>query len=330
MIGQGTVLASPMAMATVVASVVKGSAVLPRLLPDHEAEARGSRPSRSPRAEARQLRTMMRAVVERGSGSVLGDLPGGPVIAKTGTAEFGDKPPLPTHAWMIAGARRPRRRGLRREGRLRLADRRADPRAVPPRGPMTDQPSSGPTPADEGVRTFRPVDPASRPLRRRRTARVLVVDEDGRMLLFSDSDPGVPGRQWWITPGGGVEPGESDLEAAVRELSEETGLVVDERALVGPIARRHVLHGYSDVVVDQDEVFFAVTVPPFEIDTAGHTEEERLTMTSHRWWTRAELAATQEEVWPVALLALWDLVDADAAELDLGMQEESTVPVEAT
>ena len=46
---------------------------------------------------------MMRAVVERGSGSVLADVPGGPVIAKTGTAEFGDKPPLPTHAWMIAG-----------------------------------------------------------------------------------------------------------------------------------------------------------------------------------------------------------------------------------
>ncbi len=46
---------------------------------------------------------MMRAVVERGSGSVLADVPGGPVIAKTGTAEFGDKPPLPTHAWMVAG-----------------------------------------------------------------------------------------------------------------------------------------------------------------------------------------------------------------------------------
>ena len=48
MIGQGTVLASPMAMATVVASVLKGSAVLPRLLPDHEAEAEGSPRSRSP------------------------------------------------------------------------------------------------------------------------------------------------------------------------------------------------------------------------------------------------------------------------------------------
>ncbi len=102
MIGQGTVLASPMAMATVVASVVKGSAVLPRLLPDHQVKQKA--PGQPLTAtEADQLRTMMRAVVERGSGSVLAGLPGGPVIAKTGTAEFGDQPPLPTHAWMVAG-----------------------------------------------------------------------------------------------------------------------------------------------------------------------------------------------------------------------------------
>ncbi len=81
---------------------MKGSAVLPRLLPDHEVEQQ--QPAKPLTAqEAGQLRTMMRAVVERGSGSILSDLPGGPVIAKTGTAEFGDKPPLPTHAWMVAG-----------------------------------------------------------------------------------------------------------------------------------------------------------------------------------------------------------------------------------
>lgn len=102
MIGQGAVLGSPMAMATVVASVMKGSAVLPRLLPDHE--TRQQEPAKPLTAtEARQLRTLMRAVVERGSGEVLSDVPGPPVIAKTGTAEFGDQPPLPTHAWMIAG-----------------------------------------------------------------------------------------------------------------------------------------------------------------------------------------------------------------------------------
>ena len=102
MIGQGTVLASPMAMAAVVASVIEGSAVTPRLLPGVEVEPKEPRAPLT-RTEADQVTTLMRGVVERGSGRVLDDLPGGPVIAKTGTAEFGSEPPLPTHAWMVAG-----------------------------------------------------------------------------------------------------------------------------------------------------------------------------------------------------------------------------------
>ena len=179
----------------------------------------------------------------------------------------------------------------------------------------------------DGVRTFRPVDPARRPVRRRRTARVLVVDDNARMLLFSDSDPGLPGLRWWITPGGGVELGESDHDAAVREVAEETGLVLDPAALAGPLATRHVRHGYTDVVVEQDEVFFGVTVAPFDIDVSGHTAEERLTMTEHRWWTRDELATTTETVWPSILLDLWDRMRAGAPTVDLGTEEESTVPV---
>ncbi len=103
LIGQGTVLASPMAMATVVASVTEGAAVVPRLLPEREPAAQVTPDAPLTEAEARDLRTMMRAVVERGSGQLLADLPGGQAIAKTGTAEFGQEPPLPTHAWMVAG-----------------------------------------------------------------------------------------------------------------------------------------------------------------------------------------------------------------------------------
>ncbi|MCW2739184.1 penicillin-binding transpeptidase domain-containing protein [Nocardioides sp.] len=103
MIGQGTVLASPFAMATVAASVSSGRAVLPVLLPGHQVEqARVVVPLTD--AEARTLRGLMRAVVTTGSGRFLLDVPG-QVGAKTGTAEYGEPDAagtLPTHAWMIA------------------------------------------------------------------------------------------------------------------------------------------------------------------------------------------------------------------------------------
>jgi cell division protein FtsI/penicillin-binding protein 2 len=99
MIGQGTVLVSPMAIATAMASVVEGTAVLPRLMVDHEVDQ--LEPDEPLTAnEARALRTLLRAVVTEGSGQGLADVPGPPVLAKTGTAEFGTAGR--THTWMTA------------------------------------------------------------------------------------------------------------------------------------------------------------------------------------------------------------------------------------
>jgi len=160
--------------------------------------------------------------------------------------------------------------------------------------------------------------------------RVLLVDTDDRLLLFRDSDPGIaPVPTFWITPGGGVDPGETDLEAAVREIAEETGLSISQADLVGPLAQRIVVHGYSDVVTTQDEVFWFVRCAPFEISTDGHTEDEIATMTAHLWWTRGELTETGEDIWPRELLAIWDQVHPDdtvaASPLALGEVDESTV-----
>ena len=103
MIGQGTVLASPFAMATVAASVAAGRTVLPVLLPEHEVQQVEPEVPLTPQ-EAGTLRGLMRAVVTTGSGRFLLDVPG-EIGAKTGTAEYGEPDAsgsLPTHAWMIA------------------------------------------------------------------------------------------------------------------------------------------------------------------------------------------------------------------------------------
>lgn len=100
MIGQGQVLASPLAMATVAASVAAGT-VTPWIV---DGAAATATPAASPvtAEEAAVLQELMRAVVTEGSGAFLADVPGEPVLAKTGTAEYGTETPPRTHAWMIA------------------------------------------------------------------------------------------------------------------------------------------------------------------------------------------------------------------------------------
>ena len=100
LIGQGRILASPMIMATVMASIQRGELVVPGLVPAVEVAPPDVDPLTG--AQARQLRSMLRGVVTSGSGSGLLDVPGPGVIAKTGTAEFERGGRLETHAWMIA------------------------------------------------------------------------------------------------------------------------------------------------------------------------------------------------------------------------------------
>ncbi len=185
--------------------------------------------------------------------------------------------------------------------------------------------------SSESGRAFTiPDDPRDRLRKTRRTVRVIMIDPDQRTLLFEDSDPGIEDTRWWVTPGGGIDPGETEAMAAVREVAEETGYGLGEDELIGPVARRHVVHGYSDQIISQHEAFYLARVRDFEVDIAAHTEEEQLTLQQHQWWSRDELAGTDAWIWPAELLALWDVIDRpETWPIDMGEQEESTVPVEA-
>jgi len=101
MIGQGKILASPLVMATVIASIQSGQLVVPHLVTSVTSPPPEGVSGPSP-AEAAALQGMLRGVVTGGSGSFLLDVTGAPVIAKTGTAEFDKDGSIRTHAWMIA------------------------------------------------------------------------------------------------------------------------------------------------------------------------------------------------------------------------------------
>jgi cell division protein FtsI/penicillin-binding protein 2 len=104
MIGQGRIQASPLAMAVVAASVAVGRTVRPVLVVtgDHAPGAAADAAVPLTPAEAGTLRELMRAVVTEGSGSFLADVPGEPVGAKSGTAQYGTENPPRNHAWMVA------------------------------------------------------------------------------------------------------------------------------------------------------------------------------------------------------------------------------------
>jgi cell division protein FtsI/penicillin-binding protein 2 len=101
-IGQGRNLVSPLAMATVVGSVARGSYVPPLLVASPATEGA---PDRTPvpldETVVANLRTVMRGVVTGGTATVMASTPGGPVSGKTGTAEFGSADPPKTHAWFV-------------------------------------------------------------------------------------------------------------------------------------------------------------------------------------------------------------------------------------
>ena len=101
MMGQGRVLTSPLAMATVLASVQNGATVTPRILADSEPAA-PEVPTPLTEDEAAQMQEMLRGVVTDGSLDDFADLPGEPVIGKTGTAEYtNEEGELALHSWVI-------------------------------------------------------------------------------------------------------------------------------------------------------------------------------------------------------------------------------------
>jgi 8-oxo-dGTP pyrophosphatase MutT (NUDIX family) len=142
----------------------------------------------------------------------------------------------------------------------------------------------------------------------RPSARVVVLDPDGRVLLLgarlvSPDQPPAEVR-YWYTPGGGVEDGETLRQAAVRELAEEIGLVVQEPALEGPVWLRRAIGPIAGVVFDSRETFFVLRDVAHEVLPGRLTELELLADEPHRWWSLAELRRGEVAVEPVGLAGL--------------------------
>ncbi len=144
-------------------------------------------------------------------------------------------------------------------------------------------------------------------MRRRLSARFLILNDAGQVLLFRFVHKRGPlaGQDFWATPGGGVEEGETLEQAAVRELAEETGLRRDD--LGTEIAHREVVLQLPDGEhAISDERYFVVRVADDVLSWESWTDFEREVMVEHRWWSQQDLQQTEATVWPENLVEMLD------------------------
>ena len=144
----------------------------------------------------------------------------------------------------------------------------------------------------------------------RQAARVIVRDPDDSVLLLRYDDA-PPNGVHWSTPGGGLDDGEDYATAAARELVEETGWT-DVHVAPVEIHRRDLEMEFFGRLVRQHERFFGARVDQVARPLVDVTDMHVLDrIAAWRWWSRAELRASTETVWPAELA---DLVDALVAQ----------------
>ena len=131
----------------------------------------------------------------------------------------------------------------------------------------------------------------------REAIRAIILTPEKEVLLLRIHPPDSREWFWWITPGGGLESGESVEAGLKRELREELGL---DDYQVGPLVwRRQHTFNWAGKRIRQSERYYVVHADRFEPRMSD--PDEAKVLDCFRWWPAAELANCSEALTPLSL-----------------------------
>jgi len=138
-------------------------------------------------------------------------------------------------------------------------------------------------------------------VKHRPTARILLINPQNEILLYKTHfDPEVELPPRWLTPGGGIDEGETERQTAVRELFEETGIKLAESDLSEPILVTSGTWLWGDGIHSHTytDTIYKYQIETFTPDTSHFTKDELRDVLEIKWWNVAELLASNEELAP--------------------------------